>query len=165
MNMPAAALPDDGAGAEPATYIHATALAIGETGILIRGPSGAGKSRLTLELIADAARRQLFARLVGDDRVAVTARGGRLIARPHPAIAGQIESRGEGIVAEPHEAAAVIRLVIDVGANSAAAPARMRDADAKVSLCRVELPLLSLEGPGPSQAGIVMDYLLRMGNG
>jgi HPr kinase/phosphorylase len=169
MNMPAAALHGDETAAEPATYIHATALAVAETGILIRGPSGAGKSRLALQLIAEG-RRGLFARLVGDDRIAVAARGGRLIARPHPTIAGQIERRGEGILATPHEAAALIRLVIDVGAKPAAAkpvaaPARMPEAHAKVCLCGVELPLLSLDGPGSSQAGIVMDYLLRMGNG
>jgi serine kinase of HPr protein (carbohydrate metabolism regulator) len=170
MNMPAAAIHGDEAAAEPATYIHATALAVAETGILIRGPSGAGKSRLALQLIAESGRRGCFARLVGDDRIAVAARGGRLIARPHPAIAGQIESRGEGILATPHEAAALIRLVIDIGAKPAAAkpvaaPARMPEAHAKVCLCGVELPLLSLDGPGSSQAGIVMDYLLRMGNG
>jgi hypothetical protein len=121
MNMPAAALHGEEAAAGHATYIHATALAVAETGILIRGPSGAGKSRLALQLIAEAGRRGLFARLVGDDRIAVAARGGRLIARPHPTIAGQIESRGEGILATPHEAAAVLRLVIDVGAKPAAA--------------------------------------------
>lgn len=165
MNMPASAAKGEEAAAEPGTYIHATALAIAEIGILIRGASGAGKSRLALELIAEAAGRSLFARLVGDDRVAVAARGGRLIARPHPAIAGQIESRGEGVLARPHEAAIVIRLVIDVGLTPAAAPVRLPEADAKVYLCQVELPLLALAGPGPSQAGIVIDYLLRMGNG
>jgi HPr kinase/phosphorylase len=165
MNVPAAVLQGEEADAEPGTYIHATALAIGETGILIRGPSGSGKSRLALELLAEAGRRGWFARLVGDDRVAVTSRGGRLIARPHPAIAGRIESRGEGVLAHRHEPAMVIRLIIDVGATPAAAPVRLPERDAKVSLRQIKLPLLSLEGPGPSQAGIVMDYLLRIGNG
>ena len=153
------------------TTVHASAVLVGARAVLIRGPSGSGKSRLVLAMLdAMICGRVRFARLVGDDRVAVAARGGRLIACPHPTIAGQIESRGEGILATPHEAAAVIRLVIDVGAKPVAAkpvaaPARMPQAHAKVCLCGVELPLLSLDGPGPSQAGIVMDYLLRMGNG
>jgi hypothetical protein len=36
---------------------------------------------------------------------------------------------------------------------------------ARVCLRDVDLPRLSLEGAGPSQAGIVIDHLLRMGNG
>jgi hypothetical protein len=147
------------------TYIHATALAIGEAGILIRGPSGAGKSRLALELIAEATRNGLFARLVGDDRIALAARGGRLIAHGHAAIAGQIESRGEGILDLGYEPAAVIRLILDLGGEGAAAPPRLPSAHSKTSLCAVDLPLLCLEGPGPQQAGIVIGHLLRMGNG
>jgi serine kinase of HPr protein (carbohydrate metabolism regulator) len=150
--------------AQSGTYIHATAVALGEVGILIRGPSGSGKSRLALELIAQASRRSLFARLVGDDRVAIAACGGRLVARGHPAIAGQIESRGEGILALRHEPSTVIRLVIDL-AGEAAAPPRLPQVDAKTSLCAVDLQHLSLNGPAAQRAGIILDHLLRMGNG
>lgn len=38
----------------PATSIHASAVRIGDLGILIRGPSGAGKSRLAFDLILAA---------------------------------------------------------------------------------------------------------------
>jgi HPr kinase/phosphorylase len=155
----------DEAAANPGTYIHATALAIGEAGILIRGPSGAGKSRLTLELIAEASRRGLFAQLVGDDRVAIEARGGRLIARGHPAIAGKIESRGEGILELAYERAIVIRLVLDLGGNEAGAPDRQPRLDAKTSLGGVLLPQLRLDGAGAQQAGVVLGHLLRLGNG
>src|SRR5947209_227017 len=113
-----AAVTDCDAAATPGPYIHATALAIRETGILIRGASGSGKSRLALELIGEASRRGLFARLVGDDRIAIAARAGRLIARGHPAIAGRIESRGEGILNVSHEGAVVVRLLVDLGGQS-----------------------------------------------
>jgi HPr kinase/phosphorylase len=160
------AIEKDEAAAEPGTYVHATALAIGEAGVLIRGRSGAGKSRLTLELIAEAGRRGLFARLAADDRVALHSRGGRLIARGHPTIAGRIESRGEGILEMGYEPAIVVRLVIDLDGGASAAPERMPQVEAtRVSLGDVELPRLSLEGPGPSQAGVVIHHLLRMGNG
>jgi serine kinase of HPr protein (carbohydrate metabolism regulator) len=153
------------ADAEPATYIHATALVIGEAGILIRGPSGCGKSRLALDLITEAKRRGLFARLVGDDRIAIAARGGRLVARPHPAISGQIESRGEGILDLGCEYAAVIRLVVEMAGEAPTAPVRLPEAPARASLCAVELPLLRLAGQGPHPAGLLLDRLLRIGNG
>jgi serine kinase of HPr protein (carbohydrate metabolism regulator) len=165
MSTPAAAAESEAKAASPGNYIHATALAIGEAGVLIRGRSGSGKSRMALELLAEASRRGLFAGLVGDDRVAIAAHGGRLIARGHPAIAGQIESRGEGIVELSHEPAVVIRLVVDLGAKPSAAPVRLPPKKAKVSLCEVELPQLLLEASAPQQAGILLDYLLRMGDG
>jgi HPr kinase/phosphorylase len=154
-------------GEEPATspgaYIHATALAIGEAGILIRGPSGAGKSRLVLELIAEARRRGLFGRLVGDDRISIANRGARLIASGHPAIAGQIESRGEGILDLNCEPAVVIRLVVDLG--DGAAPERLPPARAAASLHGITIPRLRLEGPGSGRGDAVIEHLLRMGNG
>jgi HPr kinase/phosphorylase len=165
MNLPAGAAERDESAGIPSPYIHATALAIGAAGILIRGPSGAGKSRLALELIAEASRRGLFAQLVGDDRVAIEARGGRLIARGHPTIAGQIESRGEGIVDLAYESSVVIRLVLDLGAAAAPSPPRLPLPDAQTSLKGVFLPQLCLDGAGSQQAGIVIGHLLRMGNG
>jgi HPr kinase/phosphorylase len=100
--------------ASPAGWTHATALLIGETGILIRGASGSGKSSLALALLAQAELSGRFASLVGDDRVQLEVRAGRLIARPHPALAGRAERRGQGIVVLPHEAATLVRCVIDL---------------------------------------------------
>ncbi|MGO4816379.1 hypothetical protein AB4156_43500, partial [Cupriavidus sp. 2MCAB6] len=59
--------------------VHASTIAIGEAGIIIRGPSGAGKSVLALALIALARQDGLFARLVADDRTELNATGGRLV--------------------------------------------------------------------------------------
>ena len=74
--------------------LHATCLVIGEAGVLLRGPSGAGKSTLARRLISTALRDGRYASLVGDDRVRLEAVAGRLVARPHPAIAGRLEVRG-----------------------------------------------------------------------
>jgi HPr kinase/phosphorylase len=103
----------DGVVPLPST-IHASAVVIGETGILIRGASGAGKSSLARSLIAAGELRGQHARLVGDDRIRLKAASGRLIAASHPEIAGKIETRGRGILEVAHEPAALIQLVVDL---------------------------------------------------
>jgi HPr kinase/phosphorylase len=77
----------------PPIFVHATAIAIGKTGVLLLGPSGSGKSDLALRLIDDGAR------LIADDQVILSRNGERLLANPPPALAGRIEVRGIGIVA------------------------------------------------------------------
>jgi serine kinase of HPr protein (carbohydrate metabolism regulator) len=123
--------------------IHATAVIIGEAGVLIRGPSGAGKSALALALIAAAARAGRFARLVGDDRVRLSVNHGRLIARGHPAVAGRIERRGQGVEATAHEGAAVVRLVVDLiaAAVSARLPA---EEELRQDILGLEIPRMTL---------------------
>ncbi|MGH1588953.1 HPr kinase/phosphorylase [Methylobacterium phyllosphaerae] len=73
--------------------VHGACIALCGAGILIRGPSGAGKSSLALLLAAAA-----DGAFVADDRVVCTARDGRLVASPHPALAGRVEVRGQGIL-------------------------------------------------------------------
>jgi HPr kinase/phosphorylase len=128
--------------------LHGCALVVGEAGVLIRGASGAGKSALTLALLEAGARAGLFARLVADDRVLLQAAHGRLIASPHPAIAGRIEKRGEGVAALDHEAGAVLRCVIDLvapGAPGSDHPPRLPEAaDALCRVAGVDLPRLVL---------------------
>jgi serine kinase of HPr protein (carbohydrate metabolism regulator) len=94
--------------------VHANAVLVGADGVLIRGRPGAGKSALTRALVAAAAAEGRFARLVADDRVALSVCGGRLLARPPAALAGLSERRGRGIETAPHEGAAVVRLVVDL---------------------------------------------------
>ena len=118
--------------------IHAGCVVIGEAGILIRGASGSGKSCLARHLIDAAQRGGVFARLVADDRVALSTQHGRLIARPNRAIAGKMEVRGLGIVAAPHEDAAVIRLVADCVAET---PPRLpEDTERSVTIAGIALP-------------------------
>ncbi len=127
-----------------AGYLHANALALGEKGLLLRGRSGAGKSALTLALIARVAAQGDFARLVGDDRVRLEAQDGRLVARPHPAIAGLVEVRGVGPLPAPFEPACVLDAVVDI-ARPGDAPARYPEAAQKtVRLKGIELPRLEI---------------------
>lgn len=102
--------------------LHATALVLGERGILIRGAAGAGKSSLAEELLAAAAAAGRHAALVGDDRVILEARGGRLLCRPHPAIAGLIELRGAGLLPRPSVPVAVLHLCVDLDPAAPRAP-------------------------------------------
>ena len=97
--------------------VHASAVLVGARAVLIRGAPAAGKSALALRLIG-AARSGLipFARLVGDDRVHLEACHGRLLVRPAAALEGLLEVRGLGIRRLPYEPAAVVGLVVDLGA-------------------------------------------------
>ncbi len=83
--------------AEP-NNIHATAIVVGQTGLLFVGPSGSGKSELAFSFLTEAERCGLKVALVADDQVFITVRDGSVIAgRPEP-IAGLLELRGSGII-------------------------------------------------------------------
>jgi HPr kinase/phosphorylase len=91
--------------------IHASAVLLGETGVLIRGASGSGKSTLLLALIAADPQG---AHLVADDRVAVAAVNARLIANVPDPIAGLVEMRGLGLLTRSWVAPIVIRFIVDL---------------------------------------------------
>lgn len=99
--------------------VHASAIAIGGAGVLVRGASGSGKSTLVLDLLDDARRDGVDAALIGDDRVALAVEAGRVVAHAVPRLKGQIEVRGLGILAVPAAEAAPIALVVDIGAEPA----------------------------------------------
>ena len=103
--------------------IHATAVLVGAKAMLIRGEPGSGKSRLALRLIETAGRDLPFVRLVGDDRVYLENRAGRLVVRAPQELAGMLEVRGTGIVRVPFEPAAVVGLVVDLGEPADRMPA------------------------------------------
>jgi len=100
--------------------VHASAVKIGNTAVLIRGPSGSGKSRLAFELIMSGRSGQVPpAVLVGDDRVHLDTAGGELLVRPAAALAGLIEIRGLGIRQMDYVPEAVVGLVVDLAATDA----------------------------------------------
>lgn len=129
---------------------------IGESGVLIRGAPGTGKSSLALALIEASARQGRFARLIGDDRLMLGVAGNRLVARPHPAIAGMIERRGLGLTPAEALAGGVIRLLVDLTHDETA---RLPEPEAMVAtLNGITLPRLNL-GPGPDRASHVLAAL------
>src|SRR5262249_29599996 len=101
--------------------IHASAVLVGNSAVLIRGPSGSGKSRLALDLIV-CGRAGMIAKaeLVGDDRLHVSAEAGALVVRTAENHAGQLEVRGLGIRRLPFAREARVGLVVDLDADDAA---------------------------------------------
>lgn len=138
----------DAPAADRPSWVHATCVVLGEAGVLIRGASGSGKTSLAFALVEGETRAGRFARFVGDDRVGLTVAGGRLVARPHPAIAGRAERRGLGPTPAPFEAAAVVRLVVDCTAGDA--PARMPTVEeGRATIEGVELARVVVAGGDP----------------
>lgn len=134
------------AAAHPGDNIHASAVAVGEAGILIRGRSGRGKSALALALIELAGERGLFGRLIGDDRILVQACNGRLLLRGAPQISGLVERRGIGLEITPAEPAAVARLAVDLLDNGEAAARLPEAVDQAATFGPVRLRRLVFDG-------------------
>jgi hypothetical protein len=119
-------------------------------GVLIEGPSGAGKSDLALRALSQGFR------LVADDRVVLWASGGRLFGRAPETLAGLIEVRGLGVIAEPALPFAGIALV------AACRPAERIPPDTPTTRLGVELPQLSvspLEASATAKIGRALQHL------
>jgi len=105
---------------ETATRFHATCIAVGRDGVLLRGPPGAGKSDLALRLIGTPPPEgEPAARLVSDDQVIVQRMEDHLVARAPESIAGLMEIRGVGICRVPSADKARIVLLVDLVAREA----------------------------------------------
>lgn len=142
--------------------IHGSCVLVGGAGVLIRGASGAGKSRLVRELLARGAALGRFVRLVADDRVALAAAGGRLVARPHPTLAGLVEVRGFGLATLPHESAAVVRLLVEL-VTADDIPRMPRAAEGTIRLHGIDVPRLFASDPAAA-AVVVMQLLAKPGS-
>ena len=116
---------------------QAGAVAIDGRAVLIEGPPGSGKSSLALALIDRGAV------LIGDDAVMLEAVEGRLLAHPHPNVAGLIEVRNVGLVTMPVMGAVPVALVLDPEA-----PRFVETAEA-VERAGVTLPLRRLWPDSP----------------
>lgn len=143
----------------PMSNVHATAIVIGERGVLIFGASGAGKSALALALLETARARGDFSRLVSDDRVLLEARGGQVVARSHPAISGAMEARGAGIL----PVHALASAVMDVAVVLSPAPPRMPEVQATRLVENIALPCLCLpqDADLPGKVGVVQLWLTQ----
>ena len=142
----------------PTATVHASAVQVGEAGILIRGPSGAGKSRLAFDLIlAGRAGRIPHTQLVGDDRLLLGAEDGRISIRPAGELEGLIEIRGLGIRRCDFVAQAVLGLVVDLAADDAA---RMPEPEAlAIILYGIKIPRIPI-GTSFDALPLVMAELL-----
>jgi HPr kinase/phosphorylase len=123
-------------------YLHASAVVVGEAGIVIRGRSGRGKSALALALIELATERGLFSRLIGDDRIAARKHGDRVLISGSPAVQGLVERRGVGLVETAFEPAAVARLVVDLLDQGETASRMPDEQDERAELAAVSFPRL-----------------------
>ena len=136
--------------------VTASAVVYRGAGILVRGAPGAGKSSLALTLIEDGGR------LVGDDRIHLGARAGRIIASGHGAVPGQIERRGRGLVARAFEPSAIIRLVVDLVPPDGTE--RLPEPDAlTATLLGIALPRQPVPANNPAAAGLVREALDAIG--
>jgi serine kinase of HPr protein (carbohydrate metabolism regulator) len=126
---------------------HGVAVAIGDLGLIILGESGAGKSSLAARMIAEWPEGAV--RLVADDRVLVQRVHDRLLARPHPLIAGSMEVRGKGIVQPPCLDAVVLRGVLRLGG---AQPERLPETEEQETILGLPLPCAILP-PGDAAFG------------
>ncbi len=148
------------------TSIHASCVAVGSHGILIRGASGSGKSTLCLQLIDGEGyglgRKTLRARLVADDQVELFPRKGKLVARPPASLAGLIEIRGAGILATTYKKSVILKLVVDL--LLPAQVERLPDqSDQQTDIEGVKLARIAIATGNPAVTAIVrsaLQYLL-----
>lgn len=133
----------------PRQPLHATVVAArlrgAWRGVLIQGPSGVGKSDLALRLMHGGWR------LVGDDWVDAFACQGGLYAAAPATIAGRMEVRGLGIVAQPFLPLARIALSLHLTHE----PVERLPSSAEDLVEGVALPRLTLD-PRPASAPLVV---------
>lgn len=125
-------------GARGATE-HATAIIVGETGILFVGSSGAGKSAMAFTCLSSARSLGWNAALIADDRTCLEVRAGRCIASCPEPIRGMIELRGSGIATYRRVRRGVVHLV--VAPAPASADSRLPESGETFPCRGVVLPL------------------------
>jgi len=131
--------------------IHASAIVLGECGVLITGAPGAGKSHLAHALIQAARQAGIFAALIGDDRIHLCEVHGRLLARGHPRISGRMELRDLGIVDAPGLAAGLVCAWIELRDCDQVPRLPLQEAEetaeASAGLHRLMLPSKAVHAP------------------
>lgn len=126
---------------ESGELMHATAVLVGDRGVLITGSSGSGKSSIAGELVDRASANGVFAAVISDDQCLLSAVSDRLICAAPVTLRGGLEVRGSGPHAVDHETAAVIHLVAELVEPEQAI--RFAD-DGNIQLQGVAIPHLAL---------------------
>jgi serine kinase of HPr protein (carbohydrate metabolism regulator) len=124
-----------------AENFHASAVVLRDRGIVIAGSSGSGKTQLALALISHARSFGLFARLVADDQIFLSAHQGRVICAAPATIAGLVEVRGVGPRPAAHEKKAPVDLLVRLVERNVAE--RFPEAETE-ALRGCDVPLLRL---------------------
>jgi len=136
-----------------ADTMHATAVSVSGAGVLLVGRPGSGKSDLAFRLIDRGAL------LIADDRVLLSAEGGRLILSAPPAIAGLLEVRGVGLQRMAHANRVNAAALFDLEA----VPDRLPE-PATRSICGINLPIFALspfEASAPLKLELTVAVLLQ----
>jgi len=131
--------------------VHATAVAIGGAGVLIRGSSGQGKSDLALRLIDRGAI------LVSDDQVDIVRKGRDLLLSPPPPLAGKLEIRSLGIWEQEYLSEAPLKLIVDLKPH----PERLPLDRQVMILLGIKVPTCTLNAM-ESSAAIKAEWALRL---
>ena len=97
-----------------AENLHASAVALGGRGILIRGAARSGKSALVLALLRRGPSLGVDAEFVADDRVIAEPSGHTLRLSAPASLAGLIEISGIGLVSETARPSVDLWLVADL---------------------------------------------------
>ncbi len=121
---------------------HATAVVVGDRGVLFRGASGSGKTTLALALMRWAAAGGQPTALIADDQVVLTRSVHGLIASAPDSIAGLVEARGRGPQRVRNRSSAVIGLVVDL-VDTAEAPRFDEDRTTPIEGCDLALLVLA----------------------
>jgi serine kinase of HPr protein (carbohydrate metabolism regulator) len=121
--------------------LHASAILLGDRGILIAGESGSGKTTLALALIDRFTRSGQFSRLVCDDQVLLVAAQDRLICRAPQTIGGLVEVYGLG----PRPLEFESQMIVDLLVRLVPPTAAQRFPEGRIeSLAGCSLPCLEL---------------------
>ncbi len=140
---------------DTSSNIHATAIVVGNTGLLFMGPSGSGKSMLAFACISEAQRMGMSATLVADDQVLISEQDGAVIATCPAAIAGLIELRGTGIVRLPSTASAAMHYAVLPG--NATGDKRLPPEDERMAIAGgVDLPVIRLLANTPIPLAVLI---------
>jgi serine kinase of HPr protein (carbohydrate metabolism regulator) len=128
---------------------HATAIVVGQTGVLFLGPSGSGKSTTAFACLCEAQALGWNAALIADDRTILTMQTGRLMASCPEPIRGLVELRGTGVVPVRHIDRAVLRCAVLLTEPSAGT--RIPEEDETFSCGDASLPLMRLWHDGAAR--------------
>jgi HPr kinase/phosphorylase len=139
--------------------IHASCVALGGAGVLLRGRPGAGKSDLALRLVDGGGA------LVADDLCEIRREGDRLLAdlpaAVDPAFRGRIALRGIGFLTLPYAGATALVLVADLEPGL---PSLGVHPEGEAIYLGLGLPLIVLD-PFQASAAAKLRLLAKVGAG